>query len=178
MRIAQKGDTAILWITQTETVDVERDVIRLYRSTVMRTSLEKVVSPLERDGIDDFGVVIHGEKVLDTRAEDLPSLSAAITNAEAEIVSDTKTRKVLQIESLTFKDRNKWRVSDGNATRHAAIEDKDFLAKIDAGECFGKGDVLVVDWRQVQKIEGAKLVTEFSIVKVIEHRQPLPQSLL
>lgn len=178
VRIEQKGDIASVWITQTETVDVERDVIRLYRNSVVRVSLEKVVSPLERDGIDDFGVVMKGEKVLDIHTDDLPSFSAAVTDAEAEIVSDTTTRKMLQIESLTFKDGNKWRVNDGNATYHAAIDDKEFLAKVNAGERFGKGDVLVVDWRQVQKIEGAKLVTESSIVKVIEHRQPLQQSLL
>jgi hypothetical protein len=108
----------------------------------------------------------------------VPSFNAGITDADAEVVSDITARKLLQIESLTFKDGNKWRMSDGNATYHVAIEDKEFLAKIDAGERFGKGDVLLVDLRQVQSIEGAKLVTESIIVKVIEHRQPLQQSLL
>ena len=99
-------------------------------------------------------------------------------NADAEVVSDMTARKLLQIESLTFKDGNKWRVSDGNATYHVAIEDREFLAKIDAGERFGKGDALVVDLRQVQTIEGAKLLTESIIVKMIEHRKPRQQSLL
>lgn len=178
VRIEQKGEIARVWINQTETVEVERNVIRLYRNSVVRTSLEKVVSPLERDGIDDFGVVMNGQKVLDIHAEDVPSFNAGITDADAEVVSDITARKLLQIESLTFKDGNKWRMSDGNATYHVAIEDKEFLAKIDAGERFGKGDVLLVDLRQVQSIEGAKLVTESIIVKVIEHRQPLQQSLL
>jgi hypothetical protein len=85
---------------------------------------------------------------------------------------------MLLIESLAFKDGNKWRVHDGTATFHASIEDKEFLAKIDAGERFGKGDVLVVDLRQVQSIVNAKLVNESIIVKVLEHRQPLQQSLI
>jgi len=178
VKIEQKGEIARVWINQTETVEVERNVIRLYRNSVVRSSLEKVVSPLERDGIDDFGVVMNGQKVLDIHAGDVPSFDAGITEADAEIVSDVTARKLLQIESLTFKDGNKWRVSDGNATYHVAIEDKEFLAKIDAGQRFGKGDVLVVDLRQVQSIEGAKLVTASIIVKVIEHRQPLQQSLL
>lgn len=59
------------------------------------------------------------------------------------------------------------------ATYYVAIEDKDFLAKIDRGERFSKSDMLLVDLRQVQRIEGAKLVTESVIVKMIEHRQPL-----
>jgi hypothetical protein len=178
VKIEQQGEISRVWINQTETIEVERNVIRLYRNSVVRTSLEKVISPLERDGITDFVVVRDDIPVLDVHADEVPSFSAAVTDADAEIVSDTTARKMLQIESLTFKDGNKWRVSDGNATYHAAIEDREFLARIDAGERFGKGDVLVVDWRQVQKIEGAKLVTESTIVKVHEHRQPLQQSLL
>lgn len=178
VRIEQKGELASVWINQTETVEVEYNVIRLYRNSVVRASLEKVVSPLERDGIEDFGVVMDGQKVLDIHARDVSSFNAGITEANAEVVSDVTARKLLQIESLTFKDGNKWRVSDGNATYHVAIEDKEFLAKIDAGQRFRKGDVLMVDLRQVQSIDGAKLVTASIIVKVIEHRQPLQQSLL
>jgi hypothetical protein len=178
VKIEQKGDVATVWMTQTETIEVERDVIRLYRNSVVRTSLEKVVSPLEREGITDFGVVVNGQVVLDVHDDEVASFSAAASDADAEIVSDTTTRKMLLIESLAFKDGNKWRVHDGTATFHASIEDKEFLAKIDAGERFGKGDVLVVDLRQVQSIVNAKLVNESIIVKVLEHRQPLQQSLI
>jgi hypothetical protein len=178
VRIEQKGDVATVWISQTESIEVERDVIRLYRNSVVRTSLEKVVSPLERDGITDFGVVVNHATVLRVHDDEIASFSAATIDADAEIVSDTITRKLLLIESLTFKDGNKWRVHDGTATFHASIEDKRFLNQIDAGERFGKGDVLVVDLRQVQSIVGAKLVNESIIVKVLEHRQPLQQNLL
>lgn len=114
--------------------------------------------------------------VLDINASEVGSFSAA--NAGEEIVSDTTSKKLLLIESLTFKDGNKWRVHDGTSPFYASIEDKDFLDKIDAGERFGKGDVLVVDLRQIQSIVGAKLVTESKIVKVWEHRAPLQQELL
>jgi hypothetical protein len=178
VKIEQKGDVATVWMSQTESIEVERDVIRLYRNSVVRASLEKVVSPLERDGITQFGVVVNDTVVLDVHDDEVSSFSAATSDAEAEIVSDTTTRKLLLIESLTFKDGNKWRVNDGTATFHASIEDQEFLSKIDAGERFGKGDVLVVDLQQVQSIAGAKLVNESIIVKVWEHRDPLPRSLL
>lgn len=178
VKIEQKGDVATVWISSTETIEVEHDVIRLYRNGIVRTSLEKVVSPLERDGITDFGVLVNDAIVLDLHDDEVASFNAATSDAEAEIVSDTTTRKLLLIESLTFKDGNKWRVHDGTATFHASIADKAFLGKIDAGEQFGKGDVLVVDLRQVQSIVNAKLVSESAIVKVWEHRQPLQQNLL
>jgi hypothetical protein len=178
VKIEQKGDVATVWMTQTETIEVERDVIRLYRNSVVRTSLEKVVSPLERAGITDFGVVVNGQVVLDVHDDEVTSFSAAVSDVDAEVVSDTITRKMLQIEYLAFKDGNKWRVHDGTATYHASIEDKEFLANIDAGERFGKGDVLVVELRQVQSIVNAKLVNESIIVKVLEHRLSLQQSLI
>jgi hypothetical protein len=178
IKIEQKGDVVTVWMTQTECIEVERDVIRLYRNSAVRTSLEKVVSPLEREGITDFGLVVNGQVVLDVHDDEVASFSAAASDADAEVVSDTTTRKLLLIESLAFKDGNKWRVHDGTATYHASIEDKEFLARIDAGERFGKGDVLVVDLRQVQSIVSAKLINESIIVKVLEHRQPLQRSLI
>lgn len=177
IRIEQTGEVSRVWITETETVEIENEVVRLYRSKVVRTSLEKTLSPLEKEGIDDFGVVINDQVALDIRSDELASFSSS--DAAPEIISDTTAEKImLQIESLTFKDGNKWRVHDGVAAFHASIEDQDFLAKIDAGERFGKGDVLLVDLRKIQSVENGKLVTESIIVKVWEHRQPLQASLI
>ncbi|WP_224028258.1 hypothetical protein [Paraburkholderia caribensis] len=178
VRIEQKGDVATVWITETETIEVDRNVLRLYRNSVVRTSLEKVISPLEREGITDFGVVIDDRVVLDVHDDEVAAFSAAAAETDAEIVSDATPRKMLLIESLAFKDGNKWRVHDGSTTFHASIEDAAFLNRIDAGERFGKGDVLVVELRQVQTVQGAKLVTDSIIVKVWEHRQPLQQNLI
>jgi hypothetical protein len=178
IKIEQKGDGSTVWISQTESIEVEGNVIRLYQSSIVRTSLEKVISPLEREGITGFGVVLNGAVVLDVHDDEVAVFNAATLGGNAEIVSDTTSKKLLLIESLTFKDGNKWRVHDGTATFHASIEDKAFLGKIDAGERFGKGDVLVVDLRQIQSIIGAKLINELVIVKVWEHRQPLQQNLI
>lgn len=43
------------------------------------------------------------------------------------------TRKMLLIESMAFKNGNKWRVHDGTAAYYALVEDQEFLDKIDAG---------------------------------------------
>mgnify|MGYP000458675628 CR=1 FL=1 len=89
------------------------------------------------------------------------------------------SRVLVQVESAVFKDGNKWRISDGAATFYAAMDDMDFIDRIDAGlERFGKGDVLVVDLRRVQLITDNGLKSEWSIVKVHEHREPLQASLL
>lgn len=179
VKIEQKGEIANVWMSESESIEVDLRTLKLYRSIVVRSSLEKVLSPLEREGITDFGVVMNERVVLDVHDDEIASFSATSIDAAPEIVSDTTAEKImLQIESLTFKDGNKWRVHDGVAAFHASIEDAEFLAKIDAGERFGKGDVLLVDLRKVQSIQNGKLVTESIIVKVWEHRQPLQASLL
>ncbi|MCA8339832.1 hypothetical protein QZM91_24170 [Burkholderia multivorans] len=176
IKIEQRGDLASVWLSQTESFEVERNVVRLYRNKSVRVSLEKVFSPLQQEGITEFGVVINNDVVLDVKDSEVGFFDSA--DAEEEVVSDTTSRKMLEIESLTFKDGNKWRVHDGTSTFYASIEDKEFLDKIDGGERFGKGDVLIVDLRQVQSVVGARLVTESTIIKVLDHRAPLQSDLL
>jgi hypothetical protein len=175
--IMQRGEIAEVWITESESVEVDARVIRLWRSRTVRTSLEKTLSPLERDGITDFGIVYGDQVTLELHDDDLDSFRAA-GPVDAEVVSDAVTRKVLLLESVVFKDDNKWRVHDGQYPFFAAIEDVDFLAKINQGERFGKGDVLVVDLRQVQTIDNGTLKTDYSITKVHEHRAPLQKPLI
>jgi len=177
LKILQQGDTAEIWITETESFEVDSRVIRLWRSRTVRTSLEKTLSPLQKDGITDFGIVHADQVVLEVHNDELPSFSA-LSPDDAEVVSDTVTRKVLLLESVVFKDANKWRVHDGKYPFHAALEDPDFLTKIDNGERFGKGDVLVVDLRQIQTIGNGVLKTDYSIVKVHDHRAPLQSNLI
>lgn len=175
--IFQRGEVAEVWITENESIEVDARVIKLWRSRTVRASLEKTLSPLESEGITDFGIVYNDQVTLELHDDDLPSFRAA-GPVEAEVVSDAVTRKVLLLESVVFKEDNKWRVHDGQYPFHAALEDEEFLAKINNGERFGKGDVLVVDLRQVQTIDNGQLKTDYSIVKVHEHRAPLQKSLL
>lgn len=175
--IVQRGEVAEVWITESESIEVDARVIKLWRSRTVRSSLEKTLSPLQNEGITDFGIVYNDAVTLELHDDDLPSFSAT-GPVEAEVVSDAITRKVLLLESVVFKEDNKWRVHDGQYPFHAALEDEEFLAKINAGERFGKGDVLVVDLRQVQTIDNGQLKTEYSIVKVHEHRAPLQRNLL
>lgn len=175
-RIEPMGEQVRIWITESETIETEEQVWRLWRNQSVRVSLQKTLSPLERDGITSFGVVSneHVELVIDDG--ELPLFEAS--SSEGEVVSDSVARKVLLIESVVFKDGNKWRVHDGQYPFFASLDDEAFLAKVNAGERFGKGDVLVVELRQVQTVDAGTLKTENHIVRVIEHRAQLQQTLL
>ncbi|WP_250435325.1 hypothetical protein [Caballeronia sp. ATUFL_F2_KS9A] len=176
-RIEQVGEVSHVWITETESVEVEANVVRLWRNTAVRSSLSKTLSPLEREGISNFGIV-RGEKVELIIEDDELASFASSDNDSGEVVSDFVARKVLLVESVVFKDGNKWRVHDGQYPFFAALDDEVFLSKVNSGERFGKGDVLVVDLRQIQSIEAGALKNEYRIIKVHEHRAPLQQALL
>lgn len=64
---------------------------------------------------------------------------------------DQTVEQALIIEAPVFKEGNKWRFSDGAVSFHVAIEDQEFLNRVEAGELFAKGDVLMVALRQRQR---------------------------
>lgn len=170
-----------IFVIQEETVfeTFEADLIttRLYHSKVVRQSLAKMVKPLESEGVDVFVAGRNGEIEVAIEKEDIASFFMAAN--EAEVVSDTTSEgSVLQIESPVFKDKNKWRFTDGTNSFFAELADEDFLARVESGEArFGKGDVLIVDLRKLQSIVDTGLKSEYIITKVREHRAPLQSKL-
>jgi hypothetical protein len=174
--IEDNGESFSVWMTETEVVEVSRPVFRLYKTRAVRVFLQKALSPLELEGITSFGVVRGNDIDLDIDSVELAAF--AFSDEQEEVVSDFTGRKLLQIESVTLKDQNKWRVHDGQSAFFTAMDDLDFLAKVSAGERFGKGDVLVVDLQHIQTVANGTLRTEFRILKVHEHRAPLQAALI
>ncbi|WP_230940496.1 hypothetical protein [Burkholderia territorii] len=175
-RTEPDGTNVRIWTSEQECFVVDESIVRLYRNRAVRVSLHKVLSPLEREGIDSFGIVRDDIVELSIERDEVATFSSS--DDPGEVVTDTIARKMLTLESVVFKDGNKWRVHDGTSAFFASLDDEQFIAKIDAGERFGKGDVLVVDLRQTQIIVDEGLRNEYRIVKVREHRAPLQPTLI
>jgi hypothetical protein len=78
---------------------------------------------------------------------------------------------VLRPVKVAFTEGNKWRFSDGETTFYAAIEDVQFVARVDLGtERFAKNDMLRVRLRtrQTRGTDG-DLHTERTVLQVLEH---------
>lgn len=90
-------------------------------------------------------------------------------------LSDNSVRMTVMIVAAVFQEGNKWRFSDGATTFSAAILDGNFLAAVDKGQRFGKGDVLEVQMRIVQTRQGAKVSVERTVEKVIRLIPPHEQ---
>lgn len=134
-----------------------------------RQALEKVVQPLEKDGIDTVAFKLPRQTVTVTEA-DMDAFASVIR--EGDEILETIAPMVFSIVSLSFQPGNKWRLSTGKgAPISVKVEDEDFIAQVQRSEiAFAKGDFLICDVRSTSREVSGKLVTDFTIVRVKEHR--------
>lgn len=95
-----------------------------------------------------------------------------------DVLAESVTRMGLVIEMPSFKDGNKWRMWNGSESLLYAMEDEDFIRRIDNGERFGKGDVLICDVRVKQTKAGSVLRLQRAIIKVHDHQVGFDQQSL
>lgn len=163
-------------ITAEETIIVDRATGLLYTNRKLRTHLKDALSPLANGVATRFFTGMGNACNVEIAAEDLPWFEPAQTT---EIIADDTTRVTLLLESPVFKEGNKWRFSDGTTSFHAELVDADFLARVNAGEeRFGKGDILVVRLQRIQSIADGRLSSDYRVIEVIEHREPLQRHLI
>jgi len=131
--------------------------------------VKKFAAVLKSPGVESIATASQGEPEQIYSKADLPAFELPAP-VEEELADETR-RMNLQIISLSFKDDNKWRVTDGADPFSAAIEDSDFLVQVANSEVsFSKGDYLICDVRERQTNTTQGLKKERSIVKVVSHR--------
>lgn len=143
--------------------------IALAENVTVREGAKKFASVLKNAGIESVSTKPEGELEEVYTKADLPAFDLP-PPVEEELVDETR-RVNLQIISLSFKDDNKWRVTDGDEPFSVGIEDSDFLKQVANSEIsFAKGDYLVCDVRERQTGTPHGLKKERTIVKVVSHR--------
>lgn len=152
---------------------IDPRTLALAESHEVRTHVKKFASAVSPGRINEIAAVHSGEKV-SIKPEDVPSFD--LPAPQDEELSNEVRKMNLQIISLSFKDDNKWRVTDGADPFSAAIEDEDFQKKVDNSEIsFSKGDYLVCEVREKQLIIGGSLKKERTIIRVLEHKPAAKQ---
>lgn len=171
VKIEESFENTKVFYTETEYLEVDKRTLRLYRSKVIASDIEKMLEPLSKDGIDTFYVV---KDMSDEKPElfiDKSELEYFKFQDMEDHLSESVVETFLQIESISFKEKNKWRFNNGGSTIHASILDESFLQKVDSGLLrFGKGDLLKVELKTIQFLAHTKLKTEFEVIRVIEHK--------
>jgi hypothetical protein len=169
-------DNLVIIEIDDEIFETNEKVIKLYENWQLRKSLEEMVSPLGKNGVDLCVIKPENcQDFFDVKKHEFEYFKCPPAK-EVMIDEPVKFNTNLNIISLSFKDKNKWYVNDGQSSFYATIEDLDFLRRVDENEEFRKGDILRVLIRREQFLnEEQKLRTEYFIENVTEHKKPYQQ---
>lgn len=157
-------------------IETEERTIALLRNFKLRQALEAAIAkPLDKDGFESVAISTKPDDgfVIITRAE--RGYFVAPPPDTEELADQTSTAN-LQLVSVAFKDDNKWRFFDGTTQFHAAILDERFVHRVQIGEeNFAAGDILTVNLRKRQWLEGDVMKAEYEVLEVLKHRRGMAQ---
>lgn len=159
-----------------ESVEIERETLELLRNYKLRLALEKAIAePLEKEGFESVAFRVEDRSdFIVIRKEDRGFFKAP--DAQKEDLLDKTEVANLQLLSVSFKEENKWRFTDGSNTFAAAVTDTHFLTRVAEGtESFTAGDILNVQLRRRQWLAGESIKSEYEIEKVNSHRKAMMQ---
>jgi hypothetical protein len=131
-----------------------------------------VKEAIGHQGIDALKIEAGGESLTSVTKEEAKFFVPLSNDAP---ISENTVNMTLVLIAAVFQDGNKWKFSDGSNTYSVAIEDEEFIKRVDAGERFGKGDVFDVEMSITQTRIGGKINVTRSIRTVIDHREPSHQ---
>ncbi|MGH2940632.1 MAG: hypothetical protein ACRDPE_21205 [Solirubrobacterales bacterium] len=155
-------------------IEVPSDVATLEKSVRIRRRVHKVVEPLNRPDVDRLEFQSDEEVTVSIGEGEVSSF--AVPEGFDKTLLDEEIELILEVVSPTFKDDNKWRLSDGERTFWAQIQDEEFWHGIDRGEEFGKGHRLRCRVQIVQSEQkDGRLHTDRTVIKVLSHTKPFPQ---
>ena len=175
-REVRADGTTVLVMADGDRLEVPSSVLEMYEKVTIRRRVRQVLAPLEREGVERVRFVSDttAETTIEVRSRDLPAYEVQTVE---ERLTDNALDMSLSIASVAFTEGNKWRLSDGDHTFFAQVEDKEFLERVDRGEeAFRKGDILACRVRIEQVRDETGLHTAYTVTKVKNHTpaaQPL-----
>lgn len=120
-------------------VDVPAEVLDLYKNVSIRKHARQVVEPLTSDGAER---VVFSDVTVTVAVDSSEVQAFDVPDGTQTPLGEHQATTVLQIAAPSFVDGNKWRFTDGNSTFYAALEDSEFVERVEQGEPFRKGDML------------------------------------
>lgn len=151
-----------------ETYELPLSLLRLYQDASIRRSIAEIVRPVKQQGIERVQIRDDNRLLQEVTKGDVESFE--VPGVE-ELLLDEVNRKAFSIISLSFKEDNKWRLTDGQNTFSVSMKDTVFQRRVDNNQvAFAKGDVLLCDLRTIQWQVQDGIRTEYEVMKVVSHR--------
>lgn len=173
--LLDNGNVKIV-VADGESIETERRTLDLLRNFKLRQALEQAITePLDRDGYESVALTTDAEKGFVIIQKTERSYFRAPPEESEDLLDQTDSAN-LQLMSVSFKEDNKWRFSDGSNTFAAAITDAEFLNRVSLGvETFAAGDIMNVRLRRRQWLAGSTIRSEYEVVEVVSHRKAMVQ---
>lgn len=172
-----------------EEITIEAYQAELLANDKVQSAMKKVVGPLHRDGISNFGITDNIERKAESvltidegdEARSFKGSSGAIIPRIEEVERDV----AFFIDTLSYNPTSKWKlvseeVNSGKPIS-VTINDAEFLTRVaEHNEAFAKNDVLIATLYQKMVTHGleAKKATSYTITRVIEHKTASQQGAL
>ncbi len=165
--------------TQNNTIQnivIDKRVYVLYENSNLRNSFKKILKPLETDGIETFEIRNDKKEILE-KIEKSEVEYFNITPSE-DIINENISDMYLNLVNVSFKDGNKWKLSNGDNEFYATIEDEEFLYKINNNLIsFSKSDSFKATVKTIQSLTENGIKTNYYIRKIIEYKSTMQMKL-
>jgi hypothetical protein len=152
-----------------ETYELPLELLRLYQDASIRRAVAEILHPVKEEGIDRIQILENKQPIQEVAKDEVDAFD--YPGSQEQLVENV-SRIAFSIIGLSFKEDNKWRLTDGDNTFSVSMKDVDFQRRVDNNqEAFAKGDVLICDLRTIQwQVEGGGIKTEYEVIKVVNHR--------
>ncbi len=154
-----------------------KQVLELANHEGVRKNTKKILSPLAREGIQKFEVRDGKEQSLRKKITKQEAESFLKASEQQECLNETVSSMLLSIEKISFKQKNKWKFSDGGNRFSAVIKDQKFLNAIDNDKIsFSKNNLLHANVKLSQKIANNQIQSTYEITEILEILPPKPST--
>jgi hypothetical protein len=170
-KVIKINDETVEIYSQQESLEISINVLKLLMNFNIRRSIEKVILPLKKEGIDRFYAKDKNKKAIEVQKNEVGYFDAPIP--QEEVLEDVELITNVQLVNVAFQETNKWRFSDGTTSFFATVTDNGFIHRVQNDtETFAKNDILRVKLRKIQYESPTGIRTEYYVQDVIEHRRP------
>jgi len=162
------NDELYTLVIDNETYELPLELLRLYQDASIRHAIADIVRPVKEQGIDYIRILDNKQLIQEVAKNDVDAFD--VPESQEQLLDETR-RQAFSIIGLSFKEDNKWRLTDGENTFSVSMKDASFQRRVDNNQvAFAKGDILICDLRTIQwQVEGG-IKTEYEVITVVNHK--------
>ncbi|MGE4273298.1 MAG: hypothetical protein AB7E31_10565 [Desulfitobacterium sp.] len=174
----EQNNVRIEFEDNSEPIVVHKNVYQLFINLNIQEDIQKVLRPLEKEGIDRFFTLKDGAVQKEIPKSEInyyrtPEISAK--PIEEKLYENT-INAAYKIVTASFEEGYKWRLTNGQDKTTATLKDPAFINKIDNNEvAISKDDMLIVEMKTTQWNIQGNIKTENEIIRVLEHQKAYRQ---